>query len=257
MDESESRIYSKKVDLCAGNIKEFYDKRAGEYINRGNKTRYTTVLLGDNRPEYAETWNEFEKNAILPYLNNGGKHKILDIGCGVGRWAESLVTTCGEYVGTDFSGEMIKAASEYFKNFSNAHFINCSFQELFSNDFIYSRKFDTVIIAGVSMYINDSEIVQCYEQLQDLLNDGAIVYIEESVGVKERLTLNHIWSENLGDNYDAIYRTRSEYLDLLKPLLSGNEIIEENYFNELDKKDMSETSHWYALIRKKGRRNTC
>ena len=100
------------------------------------------------------------------------------------------------------------------------------------------------------MYVNDSELEQCFEQLSSMLNDGAIIYIEESVGVKERLTLNHIWSENLGDNYDAIYRTREEYLELLKPLLSGNEMIEDNYFNKLDKKDMSETSHWYALIRK-------
>ena len=250
MNESESRIYSKKVDLTASNVKEFYDKRASEYVKGGVK-RYTTVLLGDNHPGYAEAWDEFEKKYILPYLNVGEKHKILDIGCGVGRWAESLVATCGEYVGTDFSGEMIKADSEYFKDYKNAHFINCSFQELFSNDFINSRKFDTVIIAGVSMYINDSELERCYEKLQDLLSDGAIVYIEESVGVEERLTLNHIWSENLGDNYDAIYRTRSEYLELMKPLLSGNEMIEEEYFNELDKDDMSETSHWYVLIRKK------
>ena len=250
MDEMECRIYSKKVDLSAQNIKEFYDKRAGEYINGGRKTRYTTVLLGDNNPEYAEVWNEFEKNSILPYLNTGQKHKILDIGCGVGRWAENLVTTCGEYIGTDFSEEMIRAALEYFKDFSNAHFINCSFQDLFTNDRVSDCKFDTVIIAGVSMYINDSELKRCFEQLNDMLNKGAIVYIEESVGVKERLTLNHIWSENLEDHYDAIYRTRDEYLELMKPLLTKNQVIKENYFIELDKKDMSKTSHWYALIRK-------
>lgn len=249
MKESEKRIYSKKVDLSAENIKEFYDKRAGKYM-AGKNSRCTTVLLGDNHPEYAEAWNEFEKKSILPYLNVNNEHRILDIGCGVGRWAENLVPTCKEYVGTDFSCEMVKAASEYFKDLQKVHFVNSSFQDIFSNEYICSRRFDTVIIAGVSMYINDSELKECFEKLGELLNPGAVVYMEESVGVKERLTLNHIWSENLDDNYDAIYRTRNEYLDLIQPLLASTEILCEDYFNELDKKDMSETSHWYILLKK-------
>lgn len=249
MTELKKRVYSKKVDLSIQNVKDFYNKRACKLMG-GEKTRYTTVLLGDNNSKYAERWDEFEKKSILPYLNVGCNHKILDIGCGVGRWAESIVTTCKKYIGVDFSEEMVRVASEYFRDYSNANFINCSFQELFSEVSIKEQKFDTVIIAGVSMYINDSDLERCFVQMDNLLNNGAIIYIEESVGVKERITLNHIWSQNLQDSYDAIYRTRSEYLELLKPLILGNKIIKENYFNELDKNDMSETSHWYALIKK-------
>jgi len=36
----------------------------------------------------------------------------LDIGCGIGRWAENIIDHCGEYIGTDFSDEMIKQAGE-------------------------------------------------------------------------------------------------------------------------------------------------
>ena len=54
------------------------------------------------------------------------------------------------------------------------------------------------------MYINDAELRKCYDSLTDILNEGAIVYIEESIGVNERLTLDHIWSDSLKDNYDAI-----------------------------------------------------
>ena len=63
------------------------------------------------------------------------------------------------------------------------------------------------------MYINDAELRKCYDSLTDILNEGAIVYIEESIGVNERLTLDHIWSDILKDNYDAIYRTRKDILN--------------------------------------------
>ena len=106
------------------------------------------------------------------------------------------------------------------------------------------------IIAGVSMYINDAELRKCYDSLTDILNEGAIVYIEESIGVNERLTLDHIWSDSLKDNYDAIYRTRKEYLELMSGLTNRVQILKEGYFEQLDKKELSETSHWYIFLKK-------
>ena len=100
------------------------------------------------------------------------------------------------------------------------------------------------------MYINDAELRKCYDSLTDILNEGAIVYIEESIGVNERLTLDHIWSDRLKDNYDAIYRTRKEYLELMSGLTNRVQILKEGYFEQLDKKELSETSHWYIFLKK-------
>lgn len=176
--------------------------------------------------------------------------KVLDIGCGIGRWAENIIDHCGEYIGTDFSDETIRSAQERFKAYSNALFINSSFQDIFKSKKIIGKKFDTVIIAGVSMYINDADLRKCYDSLADVLNEGAIVYIEESIGVNERLTLDHIWSDSLKDNYDAIYRTRKEYLELMSGLTNRVQILKEGYFEQLDKKELSETSHWYIFLKK-------
>ena len=245
-----NRIYNDKVDINNDNIREFYNKRAQKFV-KGKKNQYTSVLLGDNNPEYAKKWDEFEKNYIGKYLNSGTDKRFLDIGCGIGRWAENVIDKCGQYVGTDFSIEMVKVARERFKEHSNVQFINSSFQDIFNNESITKNKFDTIIITGVSMYINDSDLRKCYSSLKNILNDGAVVYIEESVGVKERLTLNHIWSDSLDDNYDAIYRTREEYLDLMSSLTDDLHIVEEGYFEQLDKKELSETSHWYIILNKK------
>lgn len=244
--EDKTRIYGARVDIEKTDIKAFYDRRASNH-----SAGYTTVLLGDNKPDYAEKWDKTEKDKIMPYLNSDGKKIVLDIGCGIGRWAESLVSSAAMYVGIDFSEEMIKVANKRFFNYENTYFFNDSFQGIFENKNINQTKYDIVIITGVSMYINDVELQDCYEQLYPLLSDDAIVYIEESVAVKERLTLNHIWSENLKDNYDAIYRTREEYLELMKPLLSKCKIVKEEYFDELDKSEMKETSHWYIIFKNK------
>lgn len=246
----DKRIYVEKIDVQTENIKRFYDKRAAKYL-AGDKTRNTTVLLGDKNPSYADNWNRFEKDFVLPYLNTGNECSILDIGCGIGRWAETLEPLCKEYIGIDFSEQMIKAASLHFGDKANIKFINHSFQGIFVEDAICNRKFDSVIIAGVSMYINEKDLGECFSRLENLLNPGAIVYMEESVGVLERLTLNNVWSEALDDNYVAIYRTKEEYLSLLKPLLDKCDLIEENYFYNLDKNELSETSHWYVIMRMK------
>ncbi len=248
--DNQNRIYSRKVDVSGSNIQEFYDRRAKKYLN-GEKSQYTTVLLGDNNPDYAKKWHEFEKDYVLNFLNVKETHSVLDIGCGIGRWAENVLPTWGRYVGTDFSLEMTKAASKRYENEPKAKFINSNFQNIFSTPTITDEKFDTVIIAGVSMYINDGDLRECYRNLGNIVNQGSIIYIEESVGVKERLTLNHIWSESLDDNYDAIYRTREEYLEMLAPLVAECDIVKEGYFEQLDKKELSETSHWYAILRKK------
>lgn len=247
---NEKRIYADKVNVSGDSIRDFYDKRAAAYV-AGEKSSNTVVLLGDNNPDYADKWNEFEKKTILPRLNIGKDKNVLDIGCGVGRWAESVLPLCGKYRGVDFSGEMVKVASERFASYDNALFKQSAFLDLFEDKDITKEKYDAVIIAGVSMYINDEVLGKCYEKLPNILNSGAIVYIEESIGVQERLTLNGIWSEALKSDYNAIYRTREEYRQILAPMLAVSNVLEDDYFNVLDKKDLSDTSHWYTILEMK------
>ena len=245
-----NRIYNEKVDITNDNIKEFYDKRALKYRN-GDKSQFTTVLLGDSNPEYAVAWDDYEKKNILPLLMVSSEKNVLDIGCGIGRWADTLIPICHKYVGTDFSNEMVKVARERFEHNNNCSFINVSFQSVFENDNITQNKYDVVIIAGVSMYLNENDLKECYRNLSKILNKDAIVYIEESVGINQRLTLNHIWSESLEDNYDAIYRTREEYISLMTSLIDECTILKDEYIDVLYKKETSETSHWYIVMKKK------
>ena len=244
------RVYGEKVSIDAENTVSFYDQRAKTINNR--KQEYTTVLLGDQDPDFSVKWDAYEKQLILPKLKLNQDKVILDIGCGMGRWAEAVADQCKEYYGVDFSSELIAVAKENIKN-ENCHFYTMSAVDAVSNLKITARKYDIVLDVGVSMYINEEELVECYRGLKQLADRDTLFYFEESVGKKERITLNHIWSGNLNAYYSAIYRTREEYKSLIEECMNGVEFIEEGYFDCLDKEEHAETSHWYALFKlKKG-----
>ena len=242
------RVYGEKVSIDAENTVSFYNQRAKTIKNR--KQEYTTVLLGDQDPDFSVKWDAYEKQFILPKLKLNQDKVILDIGCGIGRWAEAVADQCKEYYGVDFSSEMIAVAKENIKN-EDCHFYAMSAVDAVSNPKIADRKYDIVLDVGVSMYINEEELVECYQGLKKLADRDTLFYFEESVGKKERITLNHIWSDNLNAYYGAIYRTREEYKSLIEECMNGVEFIEEGYLQCLDKEEHAETSHWYALFKLK------
>ena len=243
------RVYGEKINIDTENTISFYNQRAKTVKNR--EKEYTTVLLGDQDPEYAVKWDEYEKGFVLPKLMLNRNKVVLDLGCGMGRLADAVSDKVKEYYGVDFSSEMIAVAKQNVRN-NNCHFYIMSVVDALSDPKITARKYDLVLMAGVSMYINEDELKESYRLLRNLVNKDSLFYFEESVGKIERLTLNHIWSEDLQDYYGAIYRTREEYKSLIDEYINGVEYIEEGYMNFLDKEEQTETSHWYALLQYKG-----
>ena len=243
------RVYGEKVNIDTVNTISFYNQRAKTIKNRDQE--YTTVLLGDRDPEYAVKWDEYEKGFVLPKLMLNRNKVVLDLGCGMGRLADAVSDKVKEYYGVDFSSEMIAVAKQNVRN-NNCHFYTMSIVDALSDPKITARKYDLVLMAGVSMYINEDELKESYRLLRNLVNKDSLFYFEESVGKIERLTLNHIWSEDLQDYYGAIYRTREEYKSLIDEYIKGVEYIEEGYMNFLDKEEQTETSHWYALLQYNG-----
>ncbi len=210
----ETRIYDGIIEIDTDDTRAFYDKRAAnmssfEYL-------YTTVMLRDQDPHLSEKYNIFEKENILPMLKIGENERVLDIGCGIGRWAESIIPLAGYYCGSDLSEEMIKVAKDRCrfpeKNYS---FINCSFQEIvrLPSDY-FDKPFNRLVISGCCIYINDNELKECYKNIIKFLDKECLIYLKESVSLKRRITLKNHPSEALKSNYSAIYRTLPQYNEL-------------------------------------------
>lgn len=256
-----SRIYKEKAAISQENTRNFYNQRAlkllggGQNGNEKYECPYTSVLLGDQNPDYARQWNRFERNSILPKLNITKDCDVLDLGCGMGRWAEHVIPLCHTYCGADFSSEMIRAAEQRdYGRTGNYRFFDCSLQ-----DFLKGQagelpvKFNRLIIVGVFMYINDDELRECLAKLMNLFREDTVVYIAETVGLGQRLTLREFYSETLGCSYDAIYRTPEEYGQMFQVLKqNGCREVEQGFFPALDREQsFGETGRWYIVFEKK------
>ena len=245
--KNEKRIYGTVSDIDGKSVQKLFDERAK--ITSGGE--YVSVLLGDQNPDYAKQWNEFEKNTILPKLALSKNNSFLDIGCGIGRWGESVIPLCKYYCGCDFSEEMIASAKQriHFEN-ANYDFINCSFQQVSTK--LQGKKFDRMIIAGVCMYINDSELKECFSSILPFIDDHAVLYLTETCAVEKRLTLNSFWSEAMHSEYSSIYRTPQEYTAFHSVFFdNGFSVVEQGFLPHLNKeKDYSETDRWYAILRR-------
>lgn len=247
------RIYDVAENINEKNTQKFYDMRAQNTKNM--ECPYTAVLLGDQNPEHAAKWNIYENENILPKLNITKNNNVLDIGCGMGRWAEKIIPLCGYYCGVDFSSEMIKVAKERNSGKSgNYEFLNYSFQDFVKEKAEELRgKFDRLIIAGVCMYINDDELEDMLTNLMKCFKKNSIFYLTETVGVERRLTLKEFYSEALKSDYDAIYRTPEEYKKYFEVIeKQGYVAIEQGFLPKLNNEQAySETDRWYSIYKTK------
>ncbi|MCI8981314.1 MAG: class I SAM-dependent methyltransferase [Hungatella sp.] len=245
-----TRIYGQKITINPDNTRNFYNNRAKAIKDMDNP--YVSVLLGDQNPEYALAWNTFEKENILPKMNIDNTCNVLDIGCGMGRWAEVLIPISGYYCGTDMSSEMIKCAGERNHYPERKYdFFNYGFEEFcrLPLDQLPCR-FNRLWVCGVMMYINDDVLIKGMGQLLGKMEEHAKVYFTETIAVSERLTLDQFYSEALKADYDVIYRTEKEYNRVYETWIeAGFRITEQGMLPHLNKeKEYSETDRWYTIL---------
>ena len=250
MAVTEHRIYNTKFNINTKNTMNFYDARAQKIHQMS--CPYTAVLLGDQNPEHAKKWNDFEKENILPLIKIDKDSIIFDIGCGMGRWAEFVIPIAKYYYGIDFSNEMIKLAKERCCFSTKKYdFVVSSFQDAVLNvKEKYQYKFNRVIISGVCMYINDEDLSDCILKLTDYLDEHCVIYFTETVALEKRITLNECESVALKSTYDVIYRTVEEYNKFYTSLLdSGFKIVKQEYLPHFNNENnFTETERWFTIL---------
>jgi len=251
-----NRIYAEKVDINPDNVKDFYNSQAESIGNMKNP--FSAVLLSNHSPELIEEQMKIEKEILFPKLKINNESRVLDIGCGIGRWAQQIIPQCKSYWGIDFSQKMIDAAKERTSNFDNA---NYKFERMSFQDFAaktLDTKFNKVIISAVLMYICDNDIKESIKRLAKLLDEECVIFIQESCGIGQRLTLKDFPSQALNAKYNVIYRTKEEYDDFFEVFTdAGFSVSFSQYYSKLGGKvSYSDTDKIYYIIEKeaKGRK---
>lgn len=226
----------------------FFNKRADKYQE---KNPYSVTMYQDNNPTLVGERNKAEVEKLLPLLRLDPGSKILDLACGIGRWSDAITTQIKSYCGMDFSENLIALAKK------RAHETNRSFYVGAANDLQnvlaahQEGKFSRILLIGILMYINDRDLLSVMDQLTEVSEEHAVICIREPLGIDERLTLREFYSEELKDNYNAIYRTRGELMGVLEDTLlkSGFRITENGFlFSEDELNNRKETAQYYFIL---------
>ena len=225
------------------------------FFNRAEKFNadnpYSVTMYQDNNKELVIERNRKELEKLLPLLKLNDESKVLDIACGIGRWADALPNSIKEYCGIDFSEGLISIANERNEKeqfcFLEGSIINVE-QVLGRNG---KGKYNIILMIGILMYLNDDDMSFSLEQVERICEEEATICIREPIGIRERLTLKDFFSEELKDSYNAIYRTREELFGFFEKTFfnHGFQIVEEGFlFDGESLNNRKETSQYYFVL---------
>jgi cyclopropane fatty-acyl-phospholipid synthase-like methyltransferase len=181
---------------------------------------------------------------MLPLLHVKPNDRVLDLGCGAGRWAEVIVPHTERYLGVDFSVPLLEVAR---RRFPGTDFQIMNVAQFDPDKLMTPPPFTLVICSGVMTYVNDSDLGALLAQLSRVMTERSRLYLREPMAKDRRLALDSHWSDELQADYSAIYRTRSEYLELLHSL-EGFRVQAEGESFPRELQNRAETEQRYILL---------
>lgn len=233
------RLYGEKKSINKENVKEFFDKRASKDVD--SLMTITSFQEKENLDQ-----RQLEESQILEENIQFEGKKILEIGCGLGRWAEFFHDKCETYLGIDYAKNLIELAKKNY-NYENCHFQVMSALDIDIDQLIIKPPFDIIFIAGVLIYLNDEDIPLLINEINNITSDEKVIYIRETISVMDnRLTLKDFYSEELEVDYNAIYRTEDELLAFFEEFNNISNIKKDKIHETLNKH--TETGYKYFIL---------
>ena len=246
--EESTRIKKSIAEIDYGNTLHFFNNRAGKYRE---DNPYAVTMYQDNNPSLVEERNKAEVAKLLPLLKLNFQSKVLDLACGVGRWSDAITTEIQEYCGVDFSERLIELARKRTHEKNRVFYVGSAIEFGTILTEHHKGQYDRIILMGILMYINDWDLAAVMEQILKTAEEHTVICIREPVGIDERLTLKEFYSEELKDNYDAIYRTRDELFNVFEKTLmtAGFRITQSGFlFDEDALNNRKETAQYYFVL---------
>ncbi len=227
----------KKIFFRNGNYWNF-DPNNRFLINTSEVKRYFDTV---KETPLSVEGEKIEEKVILGLVDIRKGMKVLDLGCGEGRWAKVLDSKGIEYTGVDFSNELIKKAKK--NNFNNyVSFVNKPAQEYYLKE-----KFDLILLFGLIPYMNDEEIRQlsknCFEMLEE---DGKLIL--RDVALNEKSANRKIYDDKYNLLRKILFFRRPRY-----QLIRRSLIVEIDFFKEfslIDKKSIKGTNLRVKIFKK-------
>ncbi len=176
---------------------KFWQKR---YLNIDHNSIVEKSRHYINDPRILYDFN-FLKLYISPNM------KILDQGGGACIMANMLAPICKSVTVIDYQD------IDYSKYIKHS---NISYIQKDICDFVDNSVFDLIICLGVIIYIEqDIDLHNFFFNCKQMMGKNSKLIIRNQFGINKKVTVNK-YSEELKDNYFAVYRTVEEIVELVE-----------------------------------------
>lgn len=127
--------------------------------------------------------------------------RVLDLGCGIGHWAEHFSERFSEVVAVEGSQRFYESLKTRTATKKNINAVHCDVL-----DYTPNGTFDLIFLGGLLMYLNTADAITLLQRLKLRLNPDGIILCRESTIREGRETRQ-------GD-YQAVYRSKKLYSEL-------------------------------------------
>jgi SAM-dependent methyltransferase len=180
----------------------YWEARAQRFAREGEGL---AAVCSYGMPEFYNKVIDFcQRRALEPWLDVAPGTRVLDVGCGVGRWSRLLASRGARVTGVDISPTMIEEARRRAAHLGLAE--RCRFETQHLAELNVGERFDLVLAVTVLQHILDPIALRAsFRRMVEHLAPGGRMVILEAAPIG---TAKHC------DSSIFRARKRSEYLDL-------------------------------------------
>lgn len=239
-----------QIDPAA--VANFFNQRAEKAKTIGS---LRAVIYQDKHPDLAERRDAAEKALLLPKLDLKTTSRVLDIGCGTGRWTGLLAPEVASYHGTDFAAGLIDLARADHGASLNVRYSVVASDAISLQTLNELYGFDRIVVLGLLIYLNEDDVRETLRRIVAVATPECRLLIREPVAIGERLTIKEHFSDDMEQEYNAIYRTEEELLQLFSETLgkANFHLIDAGYvYDNPQMNNRTDTIQKWYLLDKKG-----
>ena len=210
-------------------VKKFWENRAKKIDLKIESTNLGLTSIKEKKLKDLKIKTEWKK--VNKYLTLNKQSIILDLGGGYGEWAFKFAKKCKKVYIIDYAEGMIQKGLQEakIKKITNIKFIHAPVQK-----FKTSLKFDIIFISGLMIYLNNKEINELLKNIKKYSKPNTTIILRDGTGINKKFEIKNKFSKALKAKYNAIYRTREEYIILFKKI-GFNLIKDEDMFGKKSK----------------------
>lgn len=170
---------------CASSV--YWEQRAVRFAREGEGL---AAVCSYGMPAFynkAIQWTQ--RHALRPHIGTWSGRRVLDVGCGVGRWSLQLAAQGNHVVGMDLSQTMVDVA----RRRAVEQGLSCRFQQGNVVHADLDDRFDSILVVTVLQHILDPvDVRRAIDNLVRHLNPGGSLVLLEAAptGAQDRCDTN-------------------------------------------------------------------